>query len=1027
MTAPAAIPVATTQLALQFKRFSGKSDQNPEAFTRQFYYAKAVNNWSDLHALYYAGMHLDGKAAEWFNNQEFTRWDEFEKALQERFGIDSTKMLHLLEKRKQGPHESVRDFADSLRTLSRYSSKGRSTNNALLLHFFMKGLKKEVREFVLFRRPNTFEEAVAEGEYYEDQFSSDKSGFSLNPEVATPPLSPKRPNGRPFGKGKEIEVDPLTELTKQMGKLSIQLAQWQRNPRSSGPPPDNRCYNCGLPGHVARDCPHPRRQVNQVGDIHYIEADNQYYDGQGSEGYSPYHDPSAYYYDWEAYAAEKRARDEATSGPPPPPARRFKPVPFDPEVLPDAPKVWPPGPRLPASTTYPRKPPPPPPVPAPAPRPPRPTPKTYPGAPVVPKAPAPRPPVRSTTAPAIMPHFNVMTQLDNTIARISVSELLRMAPVYRSQLREYLDEADATGTRRRPTTNTRANYMEVNPTEQYTNYMGQVDYFASPYCAPPTVDAAMHAEAPSRDNYEGLPARKSSRTPGRTSVVRVHCKVHGMPVVAVIDSGASTSVMSQAVARKLQHLHRLEETSVTFLTASGLPEKPWGILRDVPVQVGKLEMSMDVPVVAARNYDLLLGNDWLLQSCCQMCWDSRTLRVMVTPHEYDEIGFDVEGELKAPSPLQYVQDTTVVSPRIRDPKVKKSKGKMPRKPGTNVKYEYDEVHRDHRTHPSTTSAQATEICLLDQGTPKTTAPAPPGPAESGLSMERPTTAALAPAASHQGSHCFRQAVKEWADMEYFNEDSQPAEEWKASLFATGPQFISESLRAELAVWDEDLDDPGKRKAWRSYLDSIPTIDTDDEPSSEGDEEEFLGGAFNPPAIRFTNPLVATDDPMSFSAPASPNTPTPPTVELFGPTGSSPDYERDGFTYYYTPPPTDPVDPEFFYKMYVFALLLPSECGGTVWRRWVKDLTVNPKGSAFAALAPCSAQIITGDYRLPPLDLRIYDSPDCPPELVPPGMNRLEAALSHMSRLLHAWPPPPTLSRRADVTPNPATTGEAHFH
>ena len=94
---------------------------------------------------------------------------------------------------------------------------------------------------------------------------------------------------------------------------------------------------------------------------------------------------------------------------------------------------------------------------------------------------------------------------------------------------------------------------------------------------------------------------------------------------------------------------------------------------------------MDIPVVAARNYDLLLGNDWLLQSSCQMCWDSRRLRVMVTPNEYDEIDFDVDGNLKAPSPLHYMQALYESPTPNNKPKLNQSK--IPRKPGQNARYD----------------------------------------------------------------------------------------------------------------------------------------------------------------------------------------------------------------------------------------------------------------------------------------------------------------------------------------------------
>jgi hypothetical protein len=167
-------PNSTTHISLQLKRFSGAPGCNPEAFLRHMRYAKGASNWSDVQTLYYVGLHMDGKAAEWFRNQDFTRWEPFEKALLERFGLDPSKMLAALSRRVQGENESVRDFADSLRTLARCSSNPRHVE-PLLLHFFMAGLKMKEREFVLTRRPTTFAGAVAEGEFYEDNFVINKT------------------------------------------------------------------------------------------------------------------------------------------------------------------------------------------------------------------------------------------------------------------------------------------------------------------------------------------------------------------------------------------------------------------------------------------------------------------------------------------------------------------------------------------------------------------------------------------------------------------------------------------------------------------------------------------------------------------------------------------------------------------------------------------------------------------------------------------------------------------------------------
>ena len=96
---------SNANFSLQLKRFSGASKENPEAHLRQLKYAKEISKWDDLQALCYAGLQMDGKAAEWFSNNNFTRWEAFEKAFLERFGLDPSKMLTALSRRVQGKDE----------------------------------------------------------------------------------------------------------------------------------------------------------------------------------------------------------------------------------------------------------------------------------------------------------------------------------------------------------------------------------------------------------------------------------------------------------------------------------------------------------------------------------------------------------------------------------------------------------------------------------------------------------------------------------------------------------------------------------------------------------------------------------------------------------------------------------------------------------------------------------------------------------------------------------------------------------
>ncbi len=622
--APRSPATSTTHISLQLKRFCGSCDENPEAFLRHLRYAKGASSWTDVQALYYAGLHLDGKAGIWFSNQEFPTLDAFERALLERFGLDPSKMISALSRRVQGEEESVRDFADSLRTLARWSSN--SNVEGMMLHFFLEGLKDDVRAFVLTRRPGSFEQAVSEGEFYEDNFTnrtavlpSVDSSFEVSHGRALKPA-----NRSTYDATTKVTaaVDPIQELAKEMGELRLQLAEFQHTlRRDAGPAANLVCHNCGQPGHRWRDCTAPFRRPVAGAPINYMEkpAFEAYYCCSPELNMQEKHSH---------YGAPARST---------PATRQFRSAPFGSKNLssvsqPSVQAVTPAAggsqrvSSLAASAHAP------------------PTAVQLPG--VVPlaakvrRSAAPVPTAKLDAAPkfptsCMKPGYNVVSQLEKTPALVSVTEALRASPAYRAQVKAFLDEIEASHG---------SNQVSFEPAPKVQFYSkakeaSKLDSVKS--------DACFATDGTRMKRFSSF-VNKPAHCHDLTSVVRVHCRVFGLPVVAIVDSGASHSVLSQRVARKLQLLDRLEETSSTFVTASGAQEKPWGLLTGVPVTVGKLTLDMDMPVVGATTYDLLLGNDWLIQSCCHMSWDARKMRLLVTPGEYDEIDFDVEGQLRAP-------------------------------------------------------------------------------------------------------------------------------------------------------------------------------------------------------------------------------------------------------------------------------------------------------------------------------------------------------------------------------------------
>ena len=116
----------------------------------------------------------------------------------------------------------------------------------------------------------------------------------------------------------------------------------------------------------------------------------------------------------------------------------------------------------------------------------------------------------------------------------------------------------------------------------------------------------------------------SSDSKTNKRLLYVPCKINEHLVGILVDTGASTSVISEPLMKKLNLEHRLNTTRKGMAVGVG-SARILGRIFDCPIQIGHAEFLLNFAVLESNNDKLILGVDQLRRFNCLVDLQSKKL------------------------------------------------------------------------------------------------------------------------------------------------------------------------------------------------------------------------------------------------------------------------------------------------------------------------------------------------------------------------------------------------------------------
>src|SRR5581483_6356928 len=550
--------------------FYGKDSEDPYEWIDQFERAAEANRWQDgnngrLVAI--AKGYFKDAAADWVRdataqgaNNRIVRWynanhlqTSLKSRLIEKFASETKQNVWYQElmTTRQLLTESVDDYSLRFKRLLRKVNPDPAAPviaDGLQVRMYLFGLSPALTPLVSTAAPADLNAAIERARLVE-------AGYNYTPTAKS------------LTSGNDAEVDDLTKRIEQLSlnyatlasALAVQTSPTttnsfrsnrQTNRSQPGRPSrqneDRTCYNCNRTGHIARNCPAPRKRnqdqprqthFNNSQSVHYLDLQDEMDDQAGY-----YTEEDEYEEESELYQYEREAYPITRSG------QKYTPK----RTTPVVDELD----QLRRNTTYNSQ-------------------KKYSGTREQPSDATnsftgPKRKYKLSPAPIeSLDEFNVSNYLQNLSSGLTIGQAAHLSSTYRAGLQR--------ATRRSQSREKEANFAGSDDDET-------------------------------------------------TTAAKVNLRINGKAQTAIVDSGAATSIITKTLLDRLE-FEVDSPSKLVVVTANGARTKSLGIVSNLPVTIGRINIPTSFQVLESKDEVLILGNEWLREANAIMDWERSTLTI----------------------------------------------------------------------------------------------------------------------------------------------------------------------------------------------------------------------------------------------------------------------------------------------------------------------------------------------------------------------------------------------------------------